>query len=146
MRRLVQLALPLLLCAAPAFAQYGPGPQQPGPGGDPWSYGNGNPGRWDNSWNNRPNPRSGACFYTDRNFGGNHFCVRAGDRLTSLPSNFGDNISSVQVFGRGRVQVFDDRNFRGVNYTFRGPVADLRNVPSKPGHTWNNRISSITVR
>ena len=145
MHRVATSILSLLLTALPISAQYRPGPGGPPPGQDPWSY-NGNPGNWDRSWNNRPNPRSGACFFTDRNFGGNHFCVRSGDRLPSLPGNFGDNISSIQVYGRGAVRVFDDRNYRGVNFQFRGNVADLRAVPSKPGHTWNNRISSITVR
>ena len=96
------------------------------PGNNPWNYGGGRPGNWDNSWNNRPNPRAGACFYTSRDFGGNHFCVQNGDRLTSLPGNFGDNISSIQVFGRGSVRVFDDRNFRGVSQSFRGSVPDLQ--------------------
>ena len=140
MRKILCLAACALLGVAPMLAQGGR------PGGDPWSYGNGGPGNWDNSWNNRPNPRAGACFYTNQNFGGNHFCVRAGDRLPKLPGNFGDNISSIQVFGRARVQVFDDRNYSGPNYVFRNSVGDLRQVPSRPGHTWNNRISSVAMR
>ena len=85
-------------------------------------------------------------FYTDRGFGGNHFCVRAGDQINRLPSNFGDNISSIQVFGRASVRVFDDRDFRGPNFVFRSSVGDLRQVPSRPGHTWNNRISPSALR
>ena len=138
MRKTMWLAGAMLLSVVPMVAQR--------PVGDPWAYGNGGPGNWDNSWNSRPNPRAGACFYTNQNFGGNHFCVRAGDRLPKLPGNFGDNISSIQVFGRARVQVFDDRDYRGPNYVFRGSVADLRQVPSRPGHTWNNRISSVAMR
>ncbi len=138
-RKMLWFAGAVLLGVAPMVAQ------RPG-GGNPWSYGNGGPGNWDSSWNSRPNPRAGACFYTNQNFGGNHFCVRAGDRLNKLPGNFGDNISSIQVFGRARVQVFDDRDYRGPNYVFRDSVADLRQVPSRPGHTWNNRISSVAMR
>lgn len=135
-----------VLATLPAAAQFGRG-RGPRPGNDnSWNYGNGGPGRWDSSWNNRPNPQAGACFYTSQGFGGNHFCVRKGDRLTSLPGDFGDNISSIQVFGRGSVRVFDDRNFRGVSQAFRGSVPDLQRVRSKPGHTWNNRISSIVVQ
>ena len=99
MNRIFACAVAIVLSAAPLAAQYRPG--GPPPGGDPWSYNNGNSGSWDRSWNSRPFPRSGACFFTDRNFSGNRFCVRSGDRLTSLPGNFGDNISSIQVFGRG---------------------------------------------
>ena len=142
MLRVILLCGFVILPVMAGVAQYG----QSRPGGDPWSYGAGGPGQWNNSWNSRPNPRPGACFYPSRNFGGNHFCVRQGDRLTRLPGNFGDNISSIQVFGRGAVRVFDDRNYRGVSQSFRGSVADLQRVPSKPGHTWNNRISSIAMR
>lgn len=143
MNRVSALALLFAVAATPLVAQYRPGPPNQGP--DPWTYGNGNPGSWDRSWNNRPMPRSGACFFTDRNFSGNKFCVRSGDRLPRLPGNFGDNISSIQVFGRGGVQVFDDRDYRGVSQRLRGGIPDLRRLPSKPGHTWNNRISSVAV-
>ena len=131
----------------PLGAQYGPGYGPPGPpprGGD-WSYNGGDPGRWNPAWNGRPNPRRGACFYTDRGFRGNHFCVQAGDRIPRLPGDIGDNISSVQTFGGARVRVFDDRNFQGMNAVLPGTIGDLSRVPSRPGHTWNNRISSVMV-
>ena len=145
MKRTLAVCLSLALVSLPLAAQY-PGPPPPPPQQqDAWGYRGGDPGNWDRSWNSRPFPRSGACFFTDRNFGGNRFCVRSGDRLQRLPGNFGDNISSIQVFGRGTAQVFDDRNYQGVNFQFRRSVADLRNVASKPGHTWNNRISSVAV-
>jgi hypothetical protein len=115
------------------------------PGGDPWDYSR-QPGPWNPSWNNRPNPRSGACFYTTAPFRGNHFCVRAGDRLPALPGNFGDNISSIQTFGGARVRIFNDRNFSGGSTTVMGSVPDLRRLRFRGGHTWNNRISSIAVR
>jgi hypothetical protein len=131
----------LLLGATMLSAQNGPMGRPPG---NPWSYGPGQ-NNWDNSWNNRPAPPRGACFFTSANFQGNKFCVRAGDRLPSLPGNFGDNISSVQVFGRGRVRVFNDRNYSGGGVTLMGSVPDLRAYKFRGGHTWNNRISSIVV-
>ena len=115
------------------------------PQGNPWNYGRG-PGNWDNSWNNRPAPGRGACFFTQAGFRGNKFCVRSGDRLPSLPGNFGDNISSIQVYGRGAVRVFNDRNYSGGSTTISGAVADLRTYKFRGGHTWNNRISSVVVR
>ncbi len=136
----------MVVCSLPAMGQWRRRDQQRPGNNDQWNYGNNGPGRWDNSWNNRQDPQAGACFYSSGGFGGNHFCVRRGDRLTSLPGDFGDNISSIRVFGRGSVRVFDDRNFRGVSQSFRGSVPDLQRVPSKPGHTWNNRISSIVVQ
>ena len=117
-----------------------PGP----PPSSSWSYGP-EQNTWNNSWNSRPSPNRGACFYTSANFQGNKFCVRTGDRLQALPGNFGDNISSIQVFGRGRVRVFNDRNFKGGSTTVTGSVPDLRAYKFRGGHTWNNRISSIVV-
>ncbi len=131
----------LLLCSGVAVAQR-PLPPQPN---DLWTYDRNGPNNWDQSWNRRPFPRRGACFFTSQQFSGNRFCVRAGDRLSRLPGNFGDNISSIQTFGGTRVQVFNDRNFSGGSAVFRGNVLDLRNRPFKNGHTWNNRIRSIAV-
>src|SRR5215467_7054242 len=111
---------------------------------DPWAYRD-HP-RWDRSWNQRPLPRAGACFFKDAGFQGDRFCVTKGDRLDSLPGNFGDNISSMQLFGGSRVTVFNDRNFRGGSQEFRSSVSDLRTRRFRGGHTWNNRISSIAVR
>lgn len=111
---------------------------------NPWDYRNGR--NWDPSWNNRPNPRAGACIYTTAHFTGNHFCVARGDRLPSLPGNFGDNVSSIRLFGNARIIVFNDRNFSGGSQEFRSSVSDLRNRQFRDGHTWNNRISSVIVR
>src|SRR5215471_13507879 len=88
----------------------------------------------------------GACFFKDAGFQGDRFCVTKGDRLDSLPGEFGDNISSLQLFGGSRVTIFNDRNFRGGSEEFRSSVADLRTRRFRDGHTWNNRISSIAVR
>jgi hypothetical protein len=120
--------------------------QRPGPpsGPDPWAYGPQN-NRWAPTWNQRPDPRRGACFYTTAPFRGNHFCVRAGDRLSALPGDFGDNISSIRIFGGARVRIFNDRNFSGGSAMVPGDIGDLRQLPFRGGHTWNNRISSIAV-
>jgi hypothetical protein len=111
---------------------------------NPWVYRD-HP-RWDRSWNERPFPRDGACFFRDPGFRGDRFCVTRGDRLDSLPGDFGDNVSSIQLFGRSRVTVYNDRNFRGGAQEFRGSISDLRTQKFRDGHTWNDRISSIAVR
>jgi hypothetical protein len=110
----------------------------------PWVYRD-NP-RWDRSWNDRPMPNAGACFFKEQGFRGDRFCVTQGDRLPSLPGDFGDNISSIQVFGRARVTIFNDRNFRNGSQEIRRSVGDLRTERFRGGHTWNDRISSIIVR
>jgi hypothetical protein len=111
---------------------------------DPWDHRD-HP-NWDRSWNDRAYPRAGACFFTDSDFRGNRFCVRRGERLDRLPGSFGDNISSIQMFGGARVVVFNDRDFRGGSAEFGRSVRDLRNRRFRDGHTWNNRISSVIIR
>src|SRR5215467_12244017 len=95
-------------------------------------------GRWE---------RGGACFYRDRDFGGDFFCLRRGESRESL-GGYGDDISSIRVFGGARVMFYDDRNFRGRRGGTGGDISDLRGLPvqGKPGHTWNNRISSVAVQ
>ncbi|HTW44396.1 MAG TPA: peptidase inhibitor family I36 protein [Acidobacteriaceae bacterium] len=134
------LILVFLGFAVSAYAQQG----QRMPPDNNWAYGPQN-NQWNPSWDRRPNPRSGACFYTTAPFRGHHFCVRSGDRLPSLPGGFGDNISSIQIFGRARVRIFNDRNYRNGSAELDRSVSDLRTVPFRKGHTWNNRISSIVV-
>ena len=134
----------LLLSAAFVFGQGRDRDRDQGRGQDPWSY-SGHPD-WDRSWNDRPMPRSGACFFKDANFRGDHFCVNQGDKLESLPGNFGDNISSLQIYGRARVTVYNDRNFSGGGQEFKKGIADLRTQKFRDGHTWNDRISSLMVR
>ena len=130
--RCISLLLTLLCGAVVVSAQ------------DPWEYRD-HP-NWDRSWNQRAYPRSGACFFKDSGFRGDRFCVRRGERLDRLPGNFGDNISSIQVFGDAEVVVFNDRDYRGGSAEFRRNVHDLRNRRFRDGHTWNNRISSLVVR
>lgn len=111
---------------------------------DEWVY-NGNYA-WDSSWNRRPFPHSGACFFKNADYSGDRFCVRRGDRLDHLPGNFGDNISSIKLLGGAHVVVFNDRHFSGGSQQFQASIQDLRNRRFEGGHTWNNRISSIIVR
>lgn len=94
-------------------------------------------GRWESG---------GACFYQDFNFHGPFFCMRRGEARESL-GKMGDKISSVRAWGGARVILFDDRNFSGPSERVRVDVDDLRRVPvaEKPGHTWNDRVSSIRV-
>jgi hypothetical protein len=120
-------------------------------------YADDNPNAW---WNRDPNdtwpPRGnwhggkwesgGACFYKDRGFGGSYFCMRRGEARDYLPG-YGNDISSIRTFGSARVIIFDARNFGGARDRIRGDQPNLQQlgVAQLPGHTWNNRISSIRV-
>src|SRR5215475_1078757 len=127
----------------------GPGPGGPGPGGPPiWQHpGQGETWPPSGNWNGGNWGRGGACFYTSANFGGDFFCMRRGESQPSLGS-YGDNISSIRVFGRARVTVYNDRDFRSDRDTTGRDIPDLRGwrVSTNPSHTWNNRISSLQVQ
>lgn len=108
-------------------------------------YGQRYDGRHDHRRDVGPHPRDGACFYTTAPFRGQRFCMRVGERLPNLPNNFGDNISSIEVFGNARVRIFNDSDYRNGSFEVWRSVPDLRQLPFRDGHTWNNRVSSIMV-
>jgi Protein of unknown function (DUF3011)/Peptidase inhibitor family I36 len=119
----------------------GPG----GPGDGWWDPEPG--GTWPprDDWHGGNWGRGGACFYRDRNFGGNYFCLRRGEVRDEL-GDLGDDISSIRVFGGARVSVFNDRNFRGGSGRTGSDIPDLRQWRFHSDHTWNNRISSVRVQ
>ena len=131
-------ALIVLGASGMAKAQY------PQPQNRPWNY-NGQPGTYRPEWDRYPTPNRGACFFTDANFRGHRFCIRAGDRLPFLPAGYGHSISSIRTFGRVRVTAFAARNFSGPSVSF-GTVPDLGYTSNGPFRGWNDRISSIVVR
>jgi len=90
--------------------------------------------------------RDGACFYKDADFRGEKFCVERGERLPQVPEGFNDRISSIRIFGRSEITVYQDRNFGGVSLDLRGDVTNLQSYQISPGHSWNDRVSSIKVR
>ncbi len=81
--------------------------------------------------------RNQACFYTDENFRGDSFCGNLGERVRNVGERFNDRISSIRIFGRAEVTVFDDENFGGGRQTYDRDVPNLRE--------WNDRISSFQV-
>ncbi len=72
--------------------------------------------------------------------------MRAGDQLPKLPGGMGDHISSIKVFGGAQVTIFNDGNYQNGSTRLRSSVADLRRMPFRDGHTWNDRLSSVSVR
>jgi hypothetical protein len=97
----------------------------------------------DHDWDH--DRRSGACFYKGFNFQGERFCVDKGDRVTSVPPGFGDRISSIRIFGRSEVTLYQDSNFAGHSLRLRDDVTNLQSYQVAPGHSWNDRISSVKV-
>jgi len=90
--------------------------------------------------------RGGACFYKDADFHGEKFCVERGERVPRLPEGFNDTISSIRIFGDTEITIYQDRDFGGVSLDLRNDVTNLRDYQISPGHSWNDRVSSIKVR
>jgi hypothetical protein len=101
--------------------------------------------RYDHDRNRDDQYRRGACFYKNIDFGGEKFCVRQGERVAQVPPGFNDHISSVRLFGRTEVTVYQGRDFQEPSLRLREDVANLQKFQIQPGHSWNDRVSSIEV-
>lgn len=91
-------------------------------------------------WGRPRPPRAGACFYQNAGFGGDYFCVQAGDRYEEMPDGLNDRISSIRIFGDASVVVYRDPGFRGRSTRFTDDVDNLQL------ERWNDAISSLDVR
>ena len=80
---------------------------------------------------------AGACFYSERNFGGYSFCLEEGDTAGDL-RNWDNRIRSVEIFGGARVDLCRDEDFDGACITLRSDTARL---PSQ----LDRRASSLEV-
>ncbi|HEY0702673.1 MAG TPA: DUF3011 domain-containing protein [Candidatus Acidoferrales bacterium] len=103
---------------------------------------------WWNTEGGRPGkrPRDGACFFTSQNFSGDYFCQDRGSSL-NVPNGFNDKISSIQVYGRVTITIYNDADFRGFSAATRQSIPDLRawQVQGYNNKDWNNRITSIRL-
>jgi hypothetical protein len=87
---------------------------------------------------NRNNqPREGVCFYMDAGYRGDMICANSGESQRNVGERYNDKISSIRIFGRAEVAVFDDENFSGARRTFSQDVPNLGD--------WNDRITSFQV-
>lgn len=91
------------------------------------------------SWGRESLPSEGACFYRDKGFKGDYFCVPRGGSYAEVPSEFNDKISSIRLLRASGVLIFGDRDFDGRVAPLSASVADLRRS------VWNDKISSIRV-
>jgi hypothetical protein len=85
-----------------------------------------------------------VCFYRDIQFQGPSWCYRPGDELADLHDR-GNEISSIRIFGRARVIVYDLEQFMGAADEFDMDVADLRLRNMAGRRNWNDRIDSFQV-
>ena len=114
------VALGLSLISAPAFAQQGRDRNDNRDGGDR------------------------VCFYRDVEYQGPSWCYRPGDELADL-RNRSNEISSIRIFGRARVIVYDQEEFMGASDEFDMDVVDLHLRAMEGRRDWNDRIDSFQI-
>jgi len=85
-----------------------------------------------------------VCVYQDSRYQGWEQCYMEGDEVRSL-GNHNAAASSLRIFGRAHVTVYDQTDFRGRSTEFASDVPDLSLRAASGGHTWNDRIESLRV-
>jgi hypothetical protein len=89
-------------------------------------------------FDSRP-PRDGVCFFSDRGFRGEAFCVRAGEDVRNVGPKWNDRFRSVRFFGRARgVEIYRDEDFHGPRERLDRDEPDLGR--------FNRAITSFRVR
>jgi hypothetical protein len=89
-------------------------------------------------------PGTRVCFYKDVQYQGWEQCFTEGDEVRSLRDH-NAAASSIRIFGRTRVTVYDQTDFQGRTTEFTSDVPDLNLRAASGGHTWNDRIESLRV-
>jgi len=96
----------------------------------------------------RNDNRSGdrVCVYQNNNYQGWEECFRPGDEVANLHSH-GNSISSIRVYGRAILTVYDGRNFDGPSAQIANEVRDLNQFSAGGfgNRSWNDRIESFRV-
>src|SRR5262245_50732042 len=83
----------------------------------------------------RVQQRDQVCVYQDIQYQGWEQCYIPGDEIANLGSR--DNaISSIRVFGRARVTLYENTNFRGRSVEFWSDVYDLGQRSLSGSKSW----------
>jgi hypothetical protein len=85
-----------------------------------------------------------VCFYKDIQYNGTEQCYRPGDEVTTL-QNQRNTISSIRIYGRALVTVYDATNFNGHSMQFDSSAPDLGQVRLGDSRSWNDKIQSFRV-
>ena len=94
-------------------------------------------------WGRERLPNAGACFYEDRDFRGQYFCVQPGERLGALPRDMGDKISSMRLLGAHEVTVFRDSNWHGRSVSMSRSGAAVITSQDAPPSTVDSSSTSL---
>jgi len=91
----------------------------------------------------RDQGRDRVCVYKDIQFQGVEQCFNVGDSLATLQSLNGQ-VSSIRIYGRASINVYDQTNFRGHSTSFNTNMPDLGQVRID-GKSWSDRIQSMQI-
>ena len=84
-----------------------------------------------------------VCLYKDIQYQGVEQCFNPGDTISTLQSLNGQ-VSSIRIYGRASVTVYDASNFRGHSTVFTTSMPDLGQVRLDT-KSWSDRIQSLQV-
>lgn len=108
------------------------------------NYGGGFGGGYGSGGGGRGEDR--VCFYEHTNFRGRSECWDGGDDVSDLRGRgWNDKISSVRIFGRTRVVLFEDINYGGQRLVLESDNADFTQLFGDGRYSWNDRVSSFRV-
>ena len=84
-----------------------------------------------------------VCVYKDINYQGAEQCYGAGE-IRDL-GELRKNISSIRVYGRATITVYEDTEFRGRSAEFTSDVSDLGRQMMAGNTAWSDHIDSLRV-
>jgi hypothetical protein len=84
-----------------------------------------------------------VCVFRDVQYQGIQQCFKVGSSVSNLESRNGQ-ASSIRIYGRATVTVWDETNFRGHTTAFSSSIPDLGQLRLE-SKSWNDRIQSLQV-
>jgi len=85
-----------------------------------------------------------VCVYKDINYQGAEQCYSAGDEHNKLGTQ-SKSISSIRVYGRATVTVYENTDFRGRSAQFTSDVSDLGQRVMAGNTAWSDHINSLRI-
>jgi Peptidase inhibitor family I36 len=85
-----------------------------------------------------------VCVYKDINYQGAVQCYSAGDELNTLGTQ-NRSISSIRLYGRATVTVYENTSFGGHSAQFTSDVPDLGRRIMQGNTSWSDRIDSLRI-
>ena len=109
--------------------------------GNPNFNDRGNPGDYQRNQSARADQ---VCVYKDINYQGAEHCYGAGDEISDL-NDQKKSISSIRVYGRATVTVYENTDFDGHSALFNSDVSDLGRRMMEGSNSWSDRIESLRI-